>query len=162
MSSSDTVSQQPTVAAPAKMDPSKLDAVRAAQFGHLERLRQLVEEGGLDVRQPDAENVTLLHWAAINNRSAVVAYLLKRGAEVDAVGGDLRSTALHWAVRQGLLPMVVQLLRHGADPLLRDGEGCACLHVAAQIGHTAVAAYLVAKGTDVNLQDDKGMTPLAW
>lgn len=31
-------------------------------------------EAGYDVRQPDKENVTLLHWAAINNRSELVKY----------------------------------------------------------------------------------------
>lgn len=31
-------------------------------------------EAGYDVRQPDKENVTLLHWAAINNRLDLVRY----------------------------------------------------------------------------------------
>lgn len=33
-------------------------------------------EAGYDVRQPDKENVTLLHWAAINNRIDLVKYVL--------------------------------------------------------------------------------------
>lgn len=32
-------------------------------------------EAGYDVRQPDKENVTLLHWAAINNRIDLVKYV---------------------------------------------------------------------------------------
>lgn len=47
---------------------SLCDPVR---FGILERCKELVE-AGYDVRQPDKENVTLLHWAAINNRSEMV------------------------------------------------------------------------------------------
>ena len=77
-------------------------------------------------------------------------------------GGDLDSTPLQWAVRQGVLAMVVQLMQNGADPAIPDSEGQECLHLAAQIGHTAIAAYLVAKGTNVNTQDRNGMTPLAW
>lgn len=41
------------------------------RFGILERCKELVE-AGYDVRQPDKENVSLLHWAAINNRSELV------------------------------------------------------------------------------------------
>lgn len=42
--------------------------------------------------------------------------------------------------------MVVQLLKYGSDPSLIDGEGCSCVHLAAQFGHTSIVAYLIAKG----------------
>lgn len=42
--------------------------------------------------------------------------------------------------------MVVQLMKYGADPSLIDGEGCSCIHLAAQFGHTSIVAYLIAKG----------------
>ncbi|MEQ2183993.1 hypothetical protein GOODEAATRI_003507 [Goodea atripinnis] len=45
--------------------------ITVRRFGILERCKELVE-AGYDVRQPDKENVTLLHWAAINNRSELV------------------------------------------------------------------------------------------
>ena len=41
--------------------------------------------------------------------------------------------------------MVMLLMQHGADPNIKDGEGCSGLHLAAQFGHTAIVAYLVAK-----------------
>ncbi|KAB0361737.1 hypothetical protein FD755_010032, partial [Muntiacus reevesi] len=116
-------------------DYSTWDIVKATQYGIYERCRELVE-AGYDVRQPDKENVTLLHWAAINNRT------------------DL--------VKQGHLSMVVQLMKYGADPSLIDGEGCSCIHLAAQFGHTSIVAYLIAKGQDVDMMDQNGMTPLMW
>ena len=64
--------------------------------------------------------------------------------------------------RQGHLSMIVMLMSYGADPSLRDGEGCSCLHLVAQFGHTAIVAYLIAKGQDVDMQDKNGMTPLMW
>lgn len=64
--------------------------------------------------------------------------------------------------RQGHLGMVVLLMKYNADPTLRDGEGCACVHLAAQFGHTAIVAYLLARGDNVNLLDKNGMTPLMW
>lgn len=42
--------------------------------------------------------------------------------------------------------MVVQLMKYGSDPSLIDGEGCSCVHLAAQFGHTSIVAYLIAKG----------------
>ncbi|KAJ3612315.1 hypothetical protein NHX12_020591 [Muraenolepis orangiensis] len=142
-------------------DYSTWDIVKATQYGIFERCRELVD-AGYDVRQPDKENVTLLHWAAINNRIDLVKFYISKGAVVDQLGGDLNSTPLHWATRQGHLSMVVQLLKYGADPSLIDGEGCSCVHLAAQFGHTSIVAYLIAKGQDVDMMDQNGMTPLMW
>ncbi|XP_067855387.1 palmitoyltransferase ZDHHC17 isoform X2 [Heptranchias perlo] len=132
-------------------DYSTWDIVKATQYGIFDRCRELVE-AGYDVRQPDKENVTLLHWAAINNRIDLSRYYISKGAIVDQLGGDLNSTPLHWATRQGHLSMVVHLMKYGADPSLIDGEGCSCIHLAAQFGHTSIVAYLIAKG--------QGETPL--
>ncbi|XP_038127647.1 putative palmitoyltransferase ZDHHC13 isoform X1 [Cyprinodon tularosa] len=140
-------------------DSSSWDIVKATQFGILERCKELVE-AGYDVRQPDKENVTLLHWAAINNRLELVKYFISKGAIIDQLGGDLNSTPLHWAIRQGHLPMVIQLMRYGADPSITDGEGYRSLHLAILFQHMAIAAYLMAKGEEVDVPDCNGQTPL--
>ncbi|XP_055899718.1 palmitoyltransferase ZDHHC17-like isoform X1 [Biomphalaria glabrata] len=139
----------------------EFDIVRATQYGVIQKVHELIETG-YDVNQMDHENVSLLHWAAINNRTEIVNYFISKGAIVDRFGGHLDSTPLHWATRQGHLSMVVQLMSYGADPSLLDGEGCACIHLASQFGHTAIVAYLIAKGQDVDLLDKTGMTPLMW
>ncbi|KAI8440665.1 hypothetical protein MSG28_001864 [Choristoneura fumiferana] len=159
----DDAAAAPARAEPAARDYSGFDIVKATQYGAFDRVRELVE-AGWDVNQPDHETVTLLHWAAINNRREICAYLLARGAAVDAVGGELRATPLHWAARQGHLEAAVLLVRAGADLARRDAEGCAALHLAAQFGHTAVCAYLVAAGGAgaADAGDAGGMTPLMW
>ena len=43
------------------------------------RCRELVEVCGEDVSKGDSENITVLHWAAINNRIAVASYLIQVG-----------------------------------------------------------------------------------
>jgi len=63
------------------------------------RCRELVEKGGIDLNKGDEENITVLHWAAINNRIPVVSYFLQKGADVNAIGGELKSPAIHWATR---------------------------------------------------------------
>ncbi|XP_064831094.1 putative palmitoyltransferase ZDHHC13 [Oncorhynchus masou masou] len=140
-------------------DSSSWDIVKATQFGILDRCKELVE-AGYDVKQPDKENVSLLHWAAINNRAEVVKYYISKGAAIDQLGGDLNSTPLHWAIRQGHLSMVIQLLRYGADPSMADGEGYRSLHLAILFQHMPIAAYLMAKGQEVDLPDSNGQTPL--
>lgn len=59
---------------PTAKDPSSFTLIEAAQYGNLERCRWLVEEQGADVMKADAEGITPLHWAAINNRFAVARY----------------------------------------------------------------------------------------
>ncbi|XP_063738578.1 putative palmitoyltransferase ZDHHC13 [Eleginops maclovinus] len=140
-------------------DSGSWDIVKATQFGILERCKELVE-AGYDVRQPDKENVSLLHWAAINNRAELVKYYISKGSIVDQLGGDLNSSPLHWAIRQGHLPMVIQLMRYGADPAIADGEGYRALHLSILFQHMAIAAYLMAKGQEVDGPDCNGQTPL--
>lgn len=117
------------------------------------RVYELIEPSeavpdGYDVNQLDDESVSLLHWGAINNRIAVVRYLLSKGAIVDRKGGHLEATPLHWAIRQSHLSMVYVLLQHGADPCLRDNTGLSCIHVAVQVGCIPIILYLLARGVD--------------
>ncbi|XP_067152353.1 palmitoyltransferase ZDHHC13 isoform X1 [Apteryx mantelli] len=140
-------------------DPCTCDIVKATQYGLLERCKELVE-AGYDVRQPDKENVTLLHWAAINNRQELVRFYISKGAIVDQLGGDLNSTPLHWAIRQGHLPTVILLLKCGADPSLIDGEGFSSIHLAVLFQHMPIIAYLISKGQNVDKTDFSGQTPL--
>ncbi|XP_021258371.1 palmitoyltransferase ZDHHC13 isoform X2 [Numida meleagris] len=144
---------------PAAQDPGTCDIVEATQYGMLERCKELVE-AGYDVRQPDKENVTLLHWAAINNRQELVKYYISKGAVVDQLGGELNSTPLHWAIRQGHLPMVILLLKYGADPSLIDGEGFSSIHLAVLFQHMPIVAYLISKGQNIDTTDFSGLTPL--
>lgn len=52
-------------------DVNTFDIVRASQYGIYDRVVHLVENG-YNVNQPDIENVSILHWAAINNRIEIV------------------------------------------------------------------------------------------
>lgn len=142
-------------------EAKNFDIVKATQYGLLNRCIEILDDG-YDVNTPDPQNIYLLHWAAINNKTELIKYFISKGAQVDPVGGDLRATPLHWATRQGHLPAVVLLMSKGADPCFYDVEGRNCLHIAAHFGFTAIVAYLIAKGVDVNIRDKSGMTALMW
>lgn len=72
---------------------------RCAQRGELAELTRLVTDAPALVNERDAENVTPLHWAAINGHIECCEALLENGAEVNAVGGELAATPLQWSAR---------------------------------------------------------------
>jgi palmitoyltransferase len=59
----------------------------------------LVEDPDFDFSLRDSQDVTPLHWAAINAHVAACRWLLDHGADVDATGGELKATPLQWAAR---------------------------------------------------------------
>ena len=72
---------------------------------------------------------------------------MSKGAEVDALGGELMASPLQWAVRHGHLPTTRVLIQHGADPTIKDVQGFNALHLAVQFGAdsespAACAAYV--------------------
>lgn len=144
-----------------KPDPAKMDIVQATQYGVFIRCVHLVEIESIDVTQPDDEGITVLHWAAINNRTEIAEFYLNKNADVNAKGGQLRATPLHWAAREGHLFMLIALIKRGGNPSIPDGEGKSCLHIAAQFCFIDVIAYLGAKCPELlHQKDSNGLTPL--
>lgn len=95
----------------------------AVQYGFYDRVVQLIDANPSLASTPLNDNITLLHWAAINNRFEIAKYLLNKGAQIDAVGGALSATPLNWAIRDGKLEMVILLLSYHAQPSITDNEG---------------------------------------
>jgi palmitoyltransferase ZDHHC13/17 len=120
---------------------------------------ELIEPDPSLASTPGNGNITLLHWAAINNRVQVAWYLLSKGAQIDAYGGELKSTPLQWAVRNGKIQMVAFLLSERSTVSL-CWSGLSSIHLASMFGHTDIVGYLVAKGEDVDFLDKGGMSPL--
>ena len=58
-------------------DTSTWDIVKATQYGIFDRCREIVERDGFDVRKPDDQNITVLHWAAINNRKGTLTFCIE-------------------------------------------------------------------------------------
>lgn len=142
--------------------PLQYDIFQLSQRGMLPEVQKLIEEKGVEVGVRDSENITCMHWAAINNRVQLVEYLLAKGAEVDPLGGELMASPMQWAVRQGHMDMVVLLMKHGANPLIQDKQGFNSLHLATQFTFPLLCAYFIAKGVDVDVRDSDGRTALHW
>ena len=109
-----------------------------------------------------------LTWAARNDQSASLRWLITHGANVDA--SPFRGTALLWAVYGNAAGAIITLLGSGADPNLRHdfggrghGDKATALHLAAQFDATKSVALLLDGGADPHIRDNgHGGTPLEW
>ena len=114
-----------------------------AQRGDLPSLISLHSDDPSCINSRDAQNVTPLHWAAINAHIGVCRWLLDNGAEIDAVGGDLRATPLQWASRNGHLYVIQLLISRGADPSIRDAQGFSALQLVTHSSAVMPLLYMV-------------------
>ena len=63
------------------------------------------------------------------------------------------------AVRRGDVQEVARLLAAGADPNVRDPDGDAPLHIAAEQCRADLAELLLKHGADPNAKNNEGKTP---
>jgi ankyrin repeat protein len=105
-----------------------------------------------------ADGTPLLYFAAANGHRDIVAYLLDRGAAVNA--RTEYGSALHVATQYEFEGVVEELLHRGADANLKDDWKQAPLHQTIQNKRKAVAERLIAAGAKVSVRDSMGRTPL--
>jgi palmitoyltransferase len=134
----------------------------AAQRGDVNLIRQLIESGRARAADRDDQNVTSLHWAAINAQLPACRYLLEQGAEVDALGGDLVATPMQWAARNGYLYVIQLLIAHGADPNIKDTQGYNTLHLVTHSSSIMPLLYLIHQPISIDERDSAGHTALMW
>ncbi|HSW00738.1 MAG TPA: ankyrin repeat domain-containing protein [Sedimentisphaerales bacterium] len=157
---------------------TEYDKFRESRTPAVQMMGLLVAHGE-DVKAGDEEGMTPLHCAAYKGHEDVVAFLLARGADVNArtvpdprpeqIGSERDLgfrfapgvTPLHEAVA-GWDPNVVGLLlAHGAKVGASDESGNTSLHYAAARARRKVAEVLIAAGADVHARNKDGTTPLA-
>lgn len=148
-------------------DESQRSVHRCAQRGDLPGLKALVEGDSSQANERDAENVTPLHWAAINGHIECCEYLLQHGAQVDAVGGELAATPLQWSARNGQLNLMHLLIKHGADPTFLDKQGFNALHLTTHSSYVMSLIFMLQQNAfsapeAIDTEDREGHTPLMW
>jgi palmitoyltransferase ZDHHC13/17 len=126
------------------------NAIEAVQFGDMQTVRQMINEQIVSANSTDDDECTLAHWAAINNRNALLVYLIEHGAKVNVLGGVLMESPLHWAVRKNFFRTVKILIQNGADPSLQSRDGVSPLLLACTLGNVEMSYFLIAHGADVN------------
>lgn len=145
--------------------------------GHLAGIESLLEkEGDQLIEQLDKHGYNCLHWAAVNNRPAVVRYLLAKpncpGPNVVGSTPTLQ-TPVHWAASRGHVDVLRAFVEHAterqghsekeeADLSRPDSQGCPPLHIAVQNGETLAAHFLHAHGAELGQLDSQGHSALHW
>ncbi|WVQ82594.1 palmitoyltransferase AKR1 [Cryptococcus sp. DSM 104549] len=134
-----------------------------AQRGDTASLAALLRENpGTDLSARDSQDVSPLHWAAINAHMGTCRWLLDNGADVDAIGGELRATPLQWAARNGHLYVVHLLLSRGADPNIHDSQGFNTLHLITHSSAVMPLLYMLHQPVAIDEKDTDGHTALMW
>ncbi len=142
--------------------PLESPVADAAQSGDIEQVRTLLRQGA-DVNAPQADGLTALHWAALNDDAATLEVLLYAGATVEPLTRVGGYTPLHLAARSGNASVVAALLEAGADPDAWTDTGVTALHFAAQANDAESVRALVESGADINARDHfRGRTPLVF
>ncbi|KAG8741634.1 palmitoyltransferase akr1, partial [Ceratobasidium sp. 428] len=158
------VAHNPTATIQVPDEGDETNVFLAAQRGDVSLLQSIVSRGLGNVTDRDSQNVTPLHWAAINAQLAACEYLIQAGAEVDALGGELVSTPMQWAARNGYIYIVQLLLQHGADPSIADAQGYNTLHLVTHSSGVMPLLYMLQHRDKVTVdsQDSAGHTALMW
>lgn len=109
----------------------------AALRGDLKSAQRLVEKGA----QINRGGWTPLHYAASGPGTPVVAWLLERGARIDAPSPSL-STPLMMAAGYGAIDSATLLVQRGADARLRNDAGLTAADFALRAGRGVLAKAL--------------------
>ncbi|XP_046542346.1 ankyrin-1-like [Haliotis rubra] len=133
------------------------DIIKATLRGHLETVKELLEESeeGLSSH---IEGYSLLHLAAALNHGDIVDELLQRKIEVNksSEGGF---TALHGASITGSSSVVESLIKREAD-VDRLANGFGPLHFASMYGNTNTARILIQHQANIHLKGYHQWSPL--
>lgn len=138
----------------------KTSLILAIEHGYIDIVNMLLpKETDLNEIIYTDQHVTLLHYAALYNRSEVIKLLLERGVNVDIACAD-GSTSLHIAARNKCIEAVEVLLAKGANVNATCPGGTAPLHLAAQAGHHEVVKLLLANAANINATFECNATSL--
>jgi len=132
-----------------KVQKSPLTIFEAAKWGDLKAIQDyMTANPNASVDDKDAKGVTCLGYAIGANRTAVVKFLMEKGAkvsEVDSSGG----TGVHYAAAYGRKELCEFLLSSGGSANGKNTAGQTPLALATKNKQTATIDLLKAKGGTV-------------
>lgn len=135
------------------------DFILAAGTGDMATVQKALD-GGIDVNKTtDSEGSLPLSRAALMGQEEMVAYLISRGAKVNAY--DRIASPLYQAVFGGHLEVVKLLLEKGANPNAKLPESeRTVMFAGAESGSTEIIAELLKRKAKADPKDKSGITPL--
>ncbi|KAJ6237094.1 leucine-rich repeat [Anaeramoeba flamelloides] len=94
-------------------------------------------------------------------RIETISYILKHGKADVSIVDSKGCSALHTAAEDGFFAVLPILIKqYNANVNLQDNKGATPLHKSARNGHIACVEYFLKNGSDTNIKDSNGYTPL--
>ncbi|CAI8026334.1 Putative ankyrin repeat protein MM_0045, partial [Geodia barretti] len=123
-------------------------------------LRELVRAES-DLNLQNQEGLTPLMIAARSWRTDITNILLEgENINLDIQEKGTGWSALHFSAETGNSATTVALLKAGANPRLKDKNGDTAVIIAVKRHDPVTLRELVREGSDLNLQNQEGLTPL--
>ncbi|RDD41572.1 Transient receptor potential cation channel subfamily A member 1 [Trichoplax sp. H2] len=156
------------------VDPDLIPLYQACKTGNSAELEDIIGKKYEHRRKTfklvntlDEQLLTPLHHATVNQNLDIMAFLLSKGANINAVGGKLNRTALLMAVNSNQYEAVRHLLDENADIFAKDSNYQHVLHLAAQQGNIPITRLILGhlKQFDLSLLntcDNEEMVPLHY
>ncbi|XP_073987108.1 histone-lysine N-methyltransferase G9a isoform X1 [Rhodnius prolixus] len=145
------------------LDKSQYTPLMLAILNNHNEIVKYLIKAGADPQFKGIDGMTALHVAAKTGNLEACHYLVGRTTEaatyVDVVD-DGRWTPLVWAAENCYTNIVRYLLGKGADPQIRDSEMNIALHWSAFAGSMEITESLIDYGSNINLSNVHGDTPL--
>ncbi|MEZ3114733.1 ankyrin repeat domain-containing protein [Halobaculum sp. MBLA0147] len=136
----------------------RTDIESAIVQGDKSKYDELIDDADLDHR--GGNNNTLLHEATIMGRTEIVADLLERGIDIDAVD-DGGKTALHCAIQEGYPEIAQTLLDNGARVDIKDAYEVEPLLHAVGESYYDLTERILERGGDPTHENEVGISPLS-
>ena len=98
---------------------------------------------GVNIDCTDSHGLTALHWAVQNTNKLMVSFLIKRGADPNAVCSENLQTPVVLAARSNSVPILHYLIQHGGNENYCDCRGVDILCYAVSNSAALTTEYLV-------------------
>lgn len=138
-------------------DPKAIELAQAVAKGDVQKIQALASPQTLNAKGRD--DVTLLEWAVLNQKTASLNALLGQGANPALQGMD-GQTVLHLAAQVKDAAYLKLLLAHKVNPNLAAKDGASALINALLVEQRDNLKVLLNAGANPNQKDIAGSTPL--
>lgn len=143
-------------------DLAKEHLLNACSRGLLDEVKKAIAAGASieDSRDGESGNTPLM-WAAYYGHEKIASFLIKKGANVDALSLNGLNFALLLASFRGHRDIVELLLKRGANVDLQNKRGDTALSAATYMNRGDVVKLLISRWPEANLKSkDKGFSSL--
>lgn len=145
----------------AAQNDQDLALLEAVKIGDQARARVLLD-GADDINLGEADGMTALHYAVLNNQVNLASTLIRAGADANT-RTRYGITPIYLAARNGSRAMTEILLNAGASANETFNEGETVLMTAARTGDVQTVKALLDAGAVVDAREDwHGQTPMMW